>query len=90
MARPGQLDCTFGAAQALVVDWLADNEIDLREPTSPGAVLSYAVAVADQLGVGKRALSNFDCFHYAHARAAGAPLLTLDVLLRQTDVETLP
>ncbi len=90
MARPGQLDCSFAAAEAVLIDWLEDNEIDLREPTPPSAVLSYAVAVADQLGVGKRALSNFDCFHYAHAKAAGVPLLTLDALLRQTDVETLP
>ncbi len=90
MARPGQLDCSFTAAHAFLIDWLDDNEIDLREPTAPSAVLSYAVAVADQIGVGKRALSNFDCFHYAHAKAAGAPLLTLDALLRQTNVATLP
>ena len=51
---------------------------------------AYAVAVAEAHGVGKRELSNFDCFHYAYAKAAGEPLLTLDRRLRATDVETRP
>jgi len=50
----------------------------------------HAVAVAEQHGLGRRALSNFDCFHYAYAKATGDPLLTLDERLRATDVETKP
>jgi ribonuclease VapC len=46
--------------------------------------------VAEKRGVGKRALSNFDCFHYAYARATNEPLLTLDARLRATDVATRP
>ena len=53
-------------------------------------LLAHAVAVAERHGIGKRALSNFDCFHYAYAKAAGAPLLTLDKRLRQTDAPTEP
>jgi ribonuclease VapC len=90
MSRPDQLDCPFSATEALVVDWLAARHIDLREATSPREILSYAIAVAEKHGLGKRHLSNLDCFHYAHAKAAGVPLLTLDQLLRQTDVQTLP
>lgn len=90
MSRPDQLDCAFTAAHAVVIQWLAENEIELRDAGSPHDVLVHAVAVAEKMGVGKRGLSNFDCFHYAHAKAAGAPLLTLDRLLRETDVETLP
>lgn len=90
LARPEQLGCTFQQAQRVVLRWLDENGVVLRETGDPGTVLGYAVAIADQLGVGKRALSNFDCFHYAHAKAAGAPLLTLDRLLRETDVETVP
>ena len=90
MSRPDQLDCPYTATEALVVDWLAERHIELREPTSPHEVLSHAVSVAERHGLGKRYLSDFDCFHYAHARAAGAPMLTLDRLLRETDIETLP
>ncbi|MER9390083.1 hypothetical protein [Mesorhizobium sp. M0435] len=32
----------------------------------------------------------FDCFHYAYGKAMRSPLLTLDELLLQTDVATLP
>jgi len=90
MARPGQLDCTYSQAKAVVVDWLCANRIALHEPGNSRDVLAHAVTVAEQHGLGKRALSNFDCFHYAHAKVAGAPLLTLDRLLRETDIETVP
>ena len=90
LARPDHLKCSYTDAETVVVDWLAERHIDLREPTSPGEVLSHAIAVAEKHGLGKRYLSNFDCFHYAHAKAAGAALLTLDQVLIETDVETLP
>jgi ribonuclease VapC len=90
LSRPDQLNCAYSAAEAVVVEWLEARKIQLREPGSPRRVLSHAVAVAEQQGIGKRRLSNFDCFHYAYAKAMRAPLLTLDQLLRQTDAETLP
>ena len=90
LARPDKLACALSVSEIAVTRWLTDNSVELREPGSPRDVLAYAVAVAERHGLGKRALSNFDCFHYAHAKAAGAPLLTLDRLLRETDVETRP
>jgi ribonuclease VapC len=90
LSRPDQLNCAYSAAEAVVVEWLEARKIRLCEPGSPRRVLSYAIAVAEQHGLGKRYLSNFDCFHYAYAKAMRAPLLTLDQLLCQTDVETLP
>lgn len=90
LARPDHLKCSYAEAEALVVAWLAERHIDLREPASPREVLSHAIAVAEKHGLGKRYLSNFDCFHYAHAKAAGAVLLTLDRVLIETDAETLP
>jgi ribonuclease VapC len=90
LSRPDQLDCRYSGVAEAVVEWLDARGIDLREASTPRDVLAYAVAVAEKHGVGRRALSNLDCFHYAHAKAAGAPLLTLDQLLRQTDVPTRP
>lgn len=90
LARPDHLKCTFTEAAAVVVEWLTERRIELHEPNSPHEILSLAVAAAEKHGLGKRHLSNFDCFHYAHAKATGVPLLTLDQLLRDTDVETLP
>lgn len=90
LSRPDQLNCPFTAAEAVVVEWLEARRIALREPGSPREVLSHAVAVAQKHGLGKRHLSNFDCFHYAYAWTMDVPLLTLDRLLRETDVPTLP
>lgn len=90
LARPDHLNCSLAAAETFVIEWLDERQIALREPNSPREVLSYAVAVAEKHGLGRRHLSNFDCFHYAHAKAMSVPMLTLDQLLRETDVETLP
>jgi ribonuclease VapC len=90
LSRPDQLDCRYSEAAEAVVEWLDARGIDLRGASSPRDMLAYAVDVAEKCGIGRRALSNFDCFHYAHAKAAGVPLLTLDQRLRQTDVSTKP
>lgn len=90
LSRTNQLDCSFRVAHCVVSEWLDLRGIALCEAPSPASVLKLAVEVAEDHGIGKRALSNFDCFHYAYAKAADQPLLTLDQLLRQTDIETLP
>ncbi len=90
LSRPDQLNCRFSEAAGAVVEWLEARDIALRDPPSPRQTLAHAVSVAEKHGVGKRALSNFDCFHYAYAKASDELLLTLDRLLRATDVETLP
>ena len=90
LARPGQLNCSFRSAMGAVLRWLDERGIALREAGPPREILTLAISVAEKHGVGKRALSNLDCFHYAYAKATGAPLLTLDVRLRATDIETLP
>lgn len=90
LSRPDQLNCRYTVTEGVVTEWLEARQIAIRESGSPRDVLSAAVRVAETHGIGRRALSNFDCFHYAHAKVAGAPLLTLDRLLRATDVPTLP
>src|SRR5271157_78164 len=90
LSRADQLDCRFTEAEGAVVEWLEARDIALRDPPSPRETLAYAVAVAEKHGLGRRAFSNFDCFHYAYAKATKEPLLTLDRSLRATDVETLP
>jgi ribonuclease VapC len=90
LSRPDQLDCRYTAAKDVVTEWLDARGIELRQSGSPAELLTHAVAAAERYGLGKRALSNFDCFHYAQAKTEGVALLTLDQLLRQTDVQTLP
>jgi ribonuclease VapC len=90
LSRPDQLDCRYSQAHDAVVEWLEARNIELRETTSARDVLTNAVAVAQEHGIGKRSLSNFDCFHYAYAKFGDVPLLSLDRKLRETDVKTLP
>jgi ribonuclease VapC len=90
LSRPDQLNCKYTEAEAAVIEWLDARNIVLRETTSPRDVLTHAVAVAEKHGIGKRSLSNLDCFHYAYAKVAKEPLLTFDQKLRETDVDTLP
>ena len=90
LSHPDRLDLSYSAAHADVTEWLGVMKVDLRDAGEPHEVLRHAVAIAERHGVSRRGLSNFDCFHYAQAKAAGVPLLTLDRLLRETDVETLP
>jgi ribonuclease VapC len=90
LSRPDQLACGYTEAEGAVVEWLEARDIALRDPPSPRETLAHAVAVAEKHGLGKRALSNFGCFHYAYAKLAEEPLLTLDRCLRATDVATRP
>jgi len=90
LSRPTQLNCRFSEAEGAVTEWLEARNIGLEEPNSLKRTLSLAVAVAEKHGVGKRALSNLDCFHYAYAKVLRQPLLTLDQRLRETDIATLP
>nr|WP_278116342.1 type II toxin-antitoxin system VapC family toxin [Mesorhizobium sp. WSM4875]WIE94753.1 type II toxin-antitoxin system VapC family toxin [Mesorhizobium sp. WSM4875] len=90
LSRPDQLNCRYEDAQEAVIEWLDARNIELREIASPRDVLTNAVAVAQKHGIGKRSLSNFDCFHYAYAKVADVPLLSLDQKLRETDIMTLP
>ncbi len=73
-----------------MTEWLDARNIAIRHSASPRVLLSHAVRAAENYGIGRRYLSNFDCFHYAEAKTAGVPLLTLDNLLRATDIETQP
>ena len=90
LSRPDQLNCRYSEAEGAVTEWLDARGVDIRESGSPSVTLSHAVAVAEKNGIGRRYLSNFDCFHYAYAKVAEQPLLTLDQLLRDTDIDALP
>lgn len=91
LSRPEKLASPLVETLDAVEEWLHQRRIALREASvAPSALLVLAISAASQQGLGKKRLSSFDCFHYAHAKAAGAPILTNDRLLRATDVATAP
>jgi ribonuclease VapC len=91
LSRPEKWNCSPLLMQKILLEWLQEKNItllDLEAP--PETILTHAVHAAQLYGVGKKKLSNLDCFHYACARAAKIPLLTYDQLLRSTDLDVLP
>jgi ribonuclease VapC len=90
LARPEKLGLSLDLTCRLVLDWLDDQDIELRESGEPHSLLAHAVEAASRFGVSKRALSVQDCFHYAQAKTAAQPLLTLDETVRRTDVVVVP
>lgn len=91
LSRQEKLDSPLRETLEAVEEWLDQRRIALREASvAPSALLGLAISAASQQGLGKKRLSSFDCFHYAHAKAAGAPILTNDRLLRATDIATAP
>lgn len=90
LSRPDQLNCRYSQSERIVVEWLTTVGIVLREANEPRQILRYAVQVAEEQGIGKRYLSNFDCFHYAYAEAANSGMITTDRLLKATDLLVSP
>jgi ribonuclease VapC len=90
LSRDDKFGVPFQEVETAVLEWLDSRAIALTESTSPRRTLSFAIEVAQKYGVGKRALSSLDCFHYAYAKTLDQPLLTLDRKLRGTDIATLP
>jgi ribonuclease VapC len=91
LSREEKWNCPFDKAQKIVLEWLREKNITLQGLVSmPEIVLTHAVRAAQIYGVGKKKLSNLDCFHYAFAKAENVPLLTYDRLLRITDLDVLP
>lgn len=90
LARPEKFACNITKAHEIVLTFLDERDIVLRQEGDAKALLGLAVDVAQMHGVGKRRLSSFDCFHYAQAKLARLKLLTLDDLLRRTDADTAP
>lgn len=91
LSRPEKLGRPLPEVEQFVCEWLTSNQIALRSPRlTERDMLRHAIHALATYGGGANRLNAMDCFHYAHAKAAGAPILTNDRLLRATDVAVAP
>ena len=91
LSRPTKLGRPLPEMERLVCEWLDINSISLERPAADERdILRLAIRAAAEFGGGSNRLNALDCFHYAHAKSAGVPILTNDRLLRATDVLTAP
>lgn len=91
LSRPEKLGRPLPEMEQFVCEWLTSNQIALRSSQlAERDPLRHAIHALSAYGGGSNRLNALDCFHYAHAKAAGAPILTNDRLLRATDAHVAP
>ena len=91
LSRPEKLGRPLPEMEQFVCEWLTSNQIALRSARlTERELLRHAIHALAAYGGGSNRLNALDCFHYAHAKAARAPILTHDRLLRATDAAVAP
>ena len=90
LARPNKLSLPLAASQQLVMRFLDERGIDLRDLPPPPEAAALSLEAAQRFGSGKRRLNLADCFHYACARHHNVPILSTDGEFRLTDLATVP
>lgn len=90
LARPEKFDITVDTSERLVMRFLDERGIALRElpPASDAVMLS--MEAARRFRNRDHRLNLADCFHYACARYHDAAMLSTAEEFRFTDLETVP
>lgn len=90
LARPDKLALPLDSTCGLVLRYLEERGIAVRDlPNAPQAV-SLALDAARRYRRGRTRLNLADCFHYACARHYGVPILSTADKFRFTDIEAVP
>lgn len=90
LARPDKLDLSVEAAEHLVLAFLEERAIDIRDLPPARIATAFALSAAHRYRAGRRGLNLGDCLHYACAKHYGVPILATADEFRQTDIETVP
>ncbi|MGB3834895.1 MAG: type II toxin-antitoxin system VapC family toxin [Mesorhizobium sp.] len=90
LARPEKLGLPVEASAALVVRFMDERAIALRDLPPASETVALSVEAAARFRNNTIRLNLADCFHYACARHHGVPMLSTDDEFRLTDLETVP
>jgi ribonuclease VapC len=90
LSQPAKFGRPLSEVENLVCEWLIENEVALEHPQASEREILRLAVHARAARSGRSRPNAFDCFHYAHAIIAQAPILTKDGALRSTDVTTAP
>jgi ribonuclease VapC len=88
LARPDKLDLPIENSERLVMLFLEERGIALRDLPSASDVASLSLEAGRRFRTGKYRLNLADCFHYASAKHHGVPILSTADEFRFTDLET--
>lgn len=90
LARPDKLALPLETAARLVLRFLDDRGIAIRDLPQAAAATSLSLEAARRFRSGPMRLNLADCFHYACARHYRVPILSTAGEFRFTDIETVP
>jgi ribonuclease VapC len=89
MARPDKFNLSVEAVEPLVLEFLEDRGIEIRDMPPATSATRLALSAAHRYRSGRRGLNLGDCLHYACAKYYRVPILATDDEFRHTDLETI-
>ena len=90
LARPDKFNMSVQAVEPIVLEFLDEREIEIRDLPPAEEATRFALSAAHRYRGGRRGLNLGDCLHYACAKFYGVPILATDDEFRQTDLDTVP
>ena len=90
LARPDKLAVSLDITGPLVLRFLEDRGVQIRDLPEAGDAVALALDAARRFRRGPTRLNLADCFHYACARHYQVPILSTADEFRFTDIETVP
>jgi len=87
LARPDKLDLPVSAGFGLVMQFLQDNGIELRQLPPPEELVALSASAAERFRGKTGYLNLADCFHYACAKHYAASVLSTADEFRFTDLD---
>lgn len=90
LARPDKLAAPLAIVEPLVLRFLDERGIAIRDLPPAGVTVQLALEAARRFRSGPMRLNLADCFHYACARHFGVPILSTADEFLLTDIKTVP
>lgn len=90
LARPDKFNLSIDAVEPIIVEFLDERGIEIRDLPPAAEATSLALSAAHLYRSGRRGLNLGDCLHYACARYYDVPILATGDEFRQTDLTVVP
>lgn len=90
LARPDKFNLSVEAVEPLVLEFLDERGIDIRDLPPAKRATTLSLSAAYRYRSGRRGLNLGDCLHYACAKYYRVPILATAGEFRETDLDTVP
>ncbi|MFU0507802.1 type II toxin-antitoxin system VapC family toxin [Pseudaminobacter sp. NGMCC 1.201702] len=90
LARPDKFRLSVSEVEPIVVEFLDERGIEIRDLPPASETTSLALSAAHRYRSGRHGLNLGDCLHYACAKYFAVPILATADEFRQTDLSIVP